>query len=133
MYTLCSINTLTLPIYWQQTKNKTTLVSINAYRNWHYHTSNKFKQDFHDLVKNQLINFIDVPKAFTLSYKLFYKNSNCDGSNVIALIEKVLLDALVDNKIISGDSVKTHLGSSWTINGQDKNNPRCEITITNFI
>ena len=45
---------ITLPIYWQQTKNKKVLVSLNAYRNWHYYTSNKFKHDFHELVKNQL-------------------------------------------------------------------------------
>lgn len=122
---------IVLPIYWQQTKKKTVLVSMNAYRNWHYHTSNSFKQEFTELVTNQL-NSCKINSPYKLDIKIFYKNSNCDGANITALIEKVLLDALQKSNIVVNDSVKHHIGSSWEIVSQDKINPRCEITITSL-
>lgn len=119
---------IVLPIYWAQTKSKTVLVSMNAYRNWHYHTSNKFKKEFTELVTSQL-DSCTIPSPFKVDIKIHYKNSACDGSNVASLIEKVLLDALQEGKVITQDSVKHHTGTTWTIAGQDKTNPRCEITI----
>lgn len=124
---------LVLPIYWDQSSTKTVLVSLNAYRNWHYHTSNKFKQHFHQLVATQLTNPIATITTFTLDIKIYYKNSNCDGSNIAALIEKVTLDALQEHNIIVNDNVKFHLGTTWSIAGQDKLNPRAEITLKNTI
>lgn len=119
---------LVLPIYWQQTSSKTVLVGMNAYRNWHYHTSNNFKKEFTQLVASQLDSCI-ISSPYKLEMRLFYKNPNCDASNVVALIEKVVLDALQTSNIIEDDTVKHHLGSSWTVVSQDKTNPRCEITI----
>ena len=60
---------------------------------------------------------------------LFYRNVNCDGSNIVPLIEKAVLDVLQDCKIVKQDNVRYHLGSTWYIGGQDKENPRCEVTI----
>lgn len=117
-----------LPIYWDKTKSSTVLVSMNAYRNWHYHTSNKFKKDFHELVRNQL-GTDRISGPYELYLELYYKNSNCDGSNIIALMEKVVLDAFQEHGIIESDTVKHHLGSSWKIIQQDKENPRCVIQI----
>ena len=121
---------ITLPIYWSQSSSKTVLVSLNQYRNWHFHTSNKFKRDFHELVGNQLGELSPITGQFTLSICVYYKNSNCDGSNIASLIEKITLDALQEHSIIPNDNVKYHLGSTWSIAGQDKVNPRCEISIT---
>lgn len=122
---------LVLPIYWQQSQKKLVLVSMNAYRNWHYHTSNKFKQEFAELVTSQLSS-CTIASPYELEMKLYYKNSNCDGSNIVALVEKVLLDALQKANIIDKDSVKHHLGTTWAVVAQDKVNPRCEITIRNI-
>lgn len=120
---------ITLPIYWSQSGSKTVLVSMNAYRNWHFHTSNKFKRDFHELVGNQLDGLTPIQGQFRLSISIYYKNPNCDGANIAALIEKVVLDALQEYNIIVNDNVNYHLGSTWSIVGQDKTNPRCIITI----
>jgi hypothetical protein len=121
-----------LPIYWTQhfkTKNdKTVLVGMNWYRNAYYHSQNKMKKDFHELVAKQLDDTI-IDGEFKLDIGIYYKNSSCDGANIAALIEKFTLDALQDNKIVVDDNVKYHKGSSWKVLGQDKQNPRCIISI----
>jgi len=123
---------ITLPIYWTQvykTKpNKTCLVSINWYRNAHYHSQNKMKQDFHELVAKQVGDFSCEGK-FKLAIEIYYKNSNCDGANIAALIEKFVLDALQEEKVIINDNVQYHKGSSWKVVDQDKDHPRCLISI----
>ena len=125
--------TITLPIYYTQefkTKDpKTHLVGMNAYRNWHYHLSNKVKQHYHDLVHEQAANLTSIFEHFTLDIKVFYKNSSMDGSNVAALMEKFSLDALQSCGVIPQDNVKHHLGTTWSVDSQDRDNPRCEITI----
>lgn len=120
---------ITLPIYWTQSSSKTVLVSLNQFRNWHYHTSNKFKQEFHELVGNQLEGISPITGQFRLDLSLYYKNPTCDPSNICALIEKTVLDALQEYQIIVNDNVKYHLGSTYSVIGQDKTNPRCEIVI----
>ena len=124
--------TIELPIYWTQhfkTKDdKTVLVGMNWYRNAYYHAQNKMKKDFHELVSKQLDDTV-IDGEFKLAIGIYYKNSSCDGANIAALIEKFTLDALQDNKTVVNDNVKYHKGSSWEVLGQDKQNPRCIISI----
>lgn len=121
------MNTITieLPIYWQQSGKKTVLVSMNAYRNWHYAVSAKFKREFTELVLAQITAGIKVPSPYRVEMLIYYKNSQCDASNIVALIEKVTLDALVSAGVAEDDTVKHHLGTEWRVGGQDKTNPRC--------
>ena len=125
--------TVTLPIYYTQefkTKaNKTSLVGMNLYRNAHHFLQNDMKKYFQSLVIEQLPAVAEVIQQFTVTYKLYYKSPVCDGSNIIALIEKFYLDSLKEHGLIADDNVKYHLGSSWTIVEQDKENPRVEVTI----
>ena len=125
--------TVTLPIYYTQefkTKaNKTSLVGMNLYRNAHHFLQNDMKKYFQSLVIEQLPAVAEVIQQFTVTYKLYYKSPVCDGSNIIALIEKFYLDSLKEHGRIADDNVKYHLGSSWTIIEQDKENPRVEVTI----
>lgn len=125
--------TVVLPIYYIQefkTKaNKTSLVGMNLYRNAHHFLQNAMKKHFQELVLEQLPSVEQQLKQFTVNYKVYYKSPVCDGSNIIALIEKFYLDALKEHGLIADDNVKYHLGSSWTIIEQDKENPRVEVTI----
>ena len=122
---------LVSPIYWVQSfktkKDRVWLVGMNNYRNWHYHTSNKFKIEFEEIFKEQLPNVL-IEDKFVVYMKLFYKRV-CDGSNIVPLIEKVLLDVLQKEGIILNDNVKYHVGTNWIVARQDKANPRIEITI----
>ena len=123
----------TMPIYWvdeKKTKKSTThLVGMNFYRNCHYHTKNKLKQDLEAHLVASSNGYTLIPGKFTLNCKLYYKNPSCDGSNIIALMEKVFLDFAQNYGIIEQDNVKYHLGTTWSVAGQDKENPRCEIQI----
>lgn len=122
---------LTLPIYHtiekKRSANKIILLALNWYRNAFYHEQNSVKQEYHELVSNQVTDFKFT--QFTIHYKLYYKNPICDPSNIVAIVEKFLLDALQSSRVIPNDSVKYHLGSSWEVVGQDKDNPRVEVII----
>ena len=122
-----------LPIYYIQefkTKaNKTHLVGMNLYRNAHHFLQNAMKKHFQELVLEQLPSVEQQLKQFTVDYKVYYKSPVCDGSNIVALIEKFYLDAIKTHGLISDDNVNYHLGSTWSVAGQDKENPRIEIAI----
>lgn len=124
-----------VPIYWTQVyktkEDKTWLVGLNAYRNWHHYTSSKWKLDFHELIDNQVMSNQTFTK-YKLHTALYYKNPTCDGANIASLIEKVALDALQGTGTLLQDNVKYHQGTTWEVAGQDKINPRCEVTIIPF-
>jgi len=123
---------LTLPIYWDK-GNKTILLSMNWYRNAHFYEQNKAKQHFHQLIAQQITNLSSISNMFTVDLSLFYKNPNCDTSNVCSMIEKFTLDALQEFNIITNDNVKFHMGSCYRVAGQDKVNPRCEVSIKEIL
>ena len=87
------------------------------------------KKYFQELVLEQLPPVEQQLKQFTVNYKVYYKSPVCDGSNIVALIEKFYLDAIKVHGLISDDNVNYHLGSTWSVAGQDKDDPRVEITI----
>lgn len=124
---------LTLPIYWvdkkKTIKDKTYLVGLNQLFSMHYQVRNKLKQHFHSLVGDQVTDATPILGQFTVTYTLYYKNVVSDPSNIIAGVEKVLLDGLQEHGMITEDNPKYHLGTSWTVAKQDKTNPRVEVTI----
>lgn len=124
---------LVMPIYWTKEfktkKNTTHLVGMSWYRNAHYRDQNNWKREFTEIVKEQIGSNGTYLNYYRLQMELYYKNKVSDGSNVIPVIEKVVLDALQDIGAITDDTVEFHLGSSWSIAGQDRENPRCEITL----
>ena len=122
-----------LPIYFIDRKNKSVLVGLNWYRNAHYYKQNAVKQYYHQLVNYSVIGFQGKLEKFSTRYKLFYKTSRSDPSNIIAIIEKFTLDSLQERNILVSDSVKHHIESSWSVGAQDKKNPRCEIIISPFL
>ena len=125
--------TVVLPIYYIQefkTKaNKTHLVGMNLYRNAHHFLQNAMKKHFQELVLEQLPSVEQKLKQFTVNYKVYYKSPVCDGSNIVALIEKFYLDAIKTHGLISDDNVNYHVGSTWSVAWQDTINPRVEIAI----
>lgn len=129
---------LELPIYWTieyVTKpDKTVLAGMNFYRNTDYFTNNKMKKYFAEIVLDQVDALSDktvFEGQYTLNMQLFYKNSNCDGSNIVALMEKFALDALQSAGVLKNDNVKYHLGTTWNVQGKDTKNPRCVIEVIN--
>jgi 2-hydroxychromene-2-carboxylate isomerase len=127
---------MVLPIYWtkiRKTKKSTNhLLGMNWFRNAHYFDQNTMKQEMTELVLNQIKNSTIKFEQFQTHYRLYYKSKVCDPSNIIALIEKVSLDALQTASILKEDNVQYHKQSSWEVVEQDRENSRCEIIIKAF-
>ena len=121
---------LELPIYANVTKRKRALMSLNWYRNAHYQQSNKIMRYYQQLIKDKLGHCKTCFKGqIELSYKLYYKNSGSDLNNVVAVLDKFLLDALQNLNYIKNDNVKHYIKCTSEVAGQDKENPRLKIQI----
>ena len=120
---------LELPIYTNTTKKKTVLISMNWYRNAHFQTESKVKKYYHQLVFALLKKGDKLKGKIKVHYKLYYKNSRSDLMNVVSVVDKYLLDALQEAKIIENDNVLNYKKCNIKVMGQDKENPRviCEI------
>ena len=124
---------IVLPIYYtveyKTKKDKTSLVGMNFYRNSHFQVLNKVKKYFDDIAQQQLRNLVPLTGAYKLTIVVYYKNSASDGSNIAAIAEKHILDSLQSGGIVINDNVKYHHGTTWSLGGVDKLNPRVEIEV----
>ena len=123
---------LTVPIYYKQefkTKPaKTILVGLNFYRNAHYMLLNKIKHFYHNIVKEQLWTSEKKLDSYQVEYRIYLKNTLSDWPNVRSVIEKFVLDWLVEHWHLKDDSVKNLIWDN-SIYLIDKENPRAEIII----
>ena len=123
---------LVLPIYFG-TKKK-YLMSLNWLQDVHYKARNKVKQEFHEKIgricDSDKMSFKGNIKTH---YRLYYKNKLCDAPNVVAVIDKFLLDALQEHNIIVQDNVQYYIASSWEVVSQDRINPRIEVEIKEIV
>jgi len=122
---------LILPIYYEQVfktkKNKMILVGMNNYRNWHYILSNKIKSHYCSLIKSQY----DGSKFENplVHYKIYAKRRGVDGGNIRSVIEKFVLDGLVEVGAIPNDTID-YIDEDRSNYSIDKDNPRAEIYLT---
>ena len=125
------VKTIVLPIYYEQKfktkKSKTFLVGLNWYRNAHHSISNKVKHDYHELVMKQCVSE-EFHGKIKLHYRVYVARKNTDGSNIRSVIEKFLLDGLVEGGHINNDTIEYVVGDTSNYY-QDKENPRMEIDI----
>jgi Holliday junction resolvase RusA-like endonuclease len=109
------------------------LVSLNWYRNAHYHVQNAVKKYFHELIEKQLDCNISIPGEYQITYTYFYKNSSSDMTNVTPMCSKWINDALQALGVVINDNVQYLVKEVHLVAGVDKENPRCEIIIEKFI
>ncbi len=123
--------TFTVPIYYKQffkTKPyKTFLIGMNWYRNAHFIMTNKVKKSYHELIEK-----IVGDEKFTkvkVHYKIVLGRKGIDGHNVRSVIEKFVLDGLVNHGTVPDDTAQVVVSDSaeYTVSG---GNERAEITIT---
>ena len=118
---------LILPIYFGTRKKY--MIGMNWYSTSHYRARNNVKQEFHKMVDKILSKGYKLNSPIKTHYKVYYKNILSDAPNVVAVIDKFLMDALQESGVIVNDNVQHYLYSSWEVVGQDKNNPRIEVAI----
>ncbi len=123
---------IVLPIHYtidyKTKKSKKILVWMNAYRNWHFHLSNKIKKYYYDLISEQLEWNKELYEWIKPTYTVYVWNKLTDWGNVRSVIEKFFLDTLVEKWIIKNDTCDYVIwdSSEYFI---DKSNPRIEIEI----
>ena len=123
----------TLPVYWKQTvkqKTKVTLLSLNWFRNSFYHQQNSVKKYFSELIKSQLVGVGSIGGQYSVTYTYYYKSSVSDLGNVCSMASKFFLDALQESELVTNDNVQYCIKEEYLVGGEDKNNPRIEITLT---
>ena len=114
-----------LPIYINTSKNKKVLMSLNWYRNSHYGIKDKVKKQYHEIVYEQLRGARKpFDKRIGVKYQLWYKRGDCDLMNVVSVLDKFLLDALVQAGMIKDDNVNKYISCHAEVGGKDSKNPR---------
>ena len=103
---------------------KIIFLSLNWYRNVHYHTSNKVKELLENIINKQLGDFLlHKMKQYTVSYTYYYKSKISDLPNVCALASKYLNDALKAKDLIEDDNVQYLVGEQYYVGTENKEDP----------
>ena len=115
---------LNLPTYTKGrgVKKKTNLFSMNIYRNMHYLSLNKVKQDYHEVVREWAGT---LPKYKTIfpKYTIYFKGKRKkDIDNYTFPLHKFLMDALVEYGIIADDDYTCVKGFTTKFGGIDEHN-----------
>ena len=119
--------TLSLPIYIGVRVKK--MLGMNWYADVGRYQRAKVKRDYHVIVGKTLPKDIKLSCPIRTHYKVYYKNVLSDACNIVAVVDKFLMDALQEYGVITDDTVKHYIQSSWEVVEQDKDNPRVEVTI----
>lgn len=110
-------------------------MNLNAFRNWHYQTSNNLKKRFKalvqvELIERHLLDYKITQYPVSVTYTLYFRDkSNVDLANVCTVVDKFTLDALVEFGILEDDCYKYVNNVKYVWGGVDKENPRCEVEI----
>lgn len=118
---------LTLPFYIGERVKK--MLGMNWYSNTGRYQRAKIKRDYHNIVGKILPKDIKLSSPIRTAYKVYYKNPISDACNIVAVIDKFLIDALQEYGVIEEDNVQHYIQSSWEVVEQDKDNPRIEVLI----
>jgi len=128
---------ITVPIYKQFTKGRglnkkivNTLIGLNWYRNVHYAVNDEVKKEYKESVLKQIKNYKPFDGKVKISFFVYLKSKRIDGGNVRSVIEKYVLDALVESNIIKNDTIE-YIVEDKSVYLLDKENPRCVICIEN--
>lgn len=122
---------LTLPFYFGSKKKY--MIGMNWYGTSHYRARNNVKQEFHKMIDKILSKDYKLNSPLQTHYKVFYKNVLSDAPNIVAVIDKFLLDALQESNVIENDNVQHYIKSSWEVVAQDRVNPRIEVEIKEIV
>ena len=102
---------------------------MNTYRNLHHRTSNDAKKEYTRVVSEQLVN-LDIKTPVEITYKV-YKASNrrLDKLNVVSVVGKFLMDAIVNYGCIPDDNDDYIKKETILPTELDRVNPRVEVII----
>lgn len=118
-----------LPLRVATSKRKQMSLNLNIYRNLHYQTLNKAKQNFAHLVLPRLAQVPTLTQCY-LHYVIYPATRQLlDIANVGAIVDKFFSDTLVEAGILADDNYQVVRGVSYGIGQVDRRNPRVEAFI----
>lgn len=108
--------------------SKKYIINLNNYHLWYRYNRNKIKQEYQNLIANQIKG--STNKIIDLVLTLHRPDKRkVDRANALCLHEKYTCDALVKNGFIEDDN-DSFVGSTLYLTGEkDKENPRVEMLI----
>jgi len=110
--------------------NKNYYLSLNNYRNWHYHKNNIIKQTFKDLPIFFTLKDMNIDYPIELEYSFYFPDKRTrDLSNFISVVSKFVEDALTYHNVIKDDNYKIIRKVTGIYKGIDHKDPRCELRI----
>jgi hypothetical protein len=91
-----------------QVGNKVFALNLNTYRNAHFQTLNNAKKNFKILLYNTYPEILLIrAKSVIVQYKITPHNKRLfDTQNIISIVDKFFLDALVEAGTIPDDNYK---------------------------
>lgn len=91
-----------------QVGNKIFALNLNAYRNAHFQTLNNAKKNFKVLLYNTYPEILLIrAQSVIVQYKITpHNNRMFDTQNIISVVDKFFLDALVEAGTIPDDNYK---------------------------
>ena len=120
-----------LPLEVFYSKKKKFILNLNNYRNAHYRVLSIAKKLYTDNLIPRLEDFGTFSEPVTLTYTYYARsNRRLDISNPCSIIDKFACDALVKAEILEDDSFNQIKAVVYKFGGVDKDNPRCELVIT---
>jgi len=120
-----------LPLEVYYSKKKKFILNLNNYRNAHYRVLSIAKKLYTDNLIPRLEGFDSFSEPVSLTYTYYARsNRRLDISNPCSIIDKFTCDALVKAEILEDDSFKQIKEVVYKFGGVDKDNPRCELVIT---
>ena len=110
-------------------KDKRVYLNMNTYRNLHHRINNDAKILYKELLKDQLQDLI-VKTPVEVTYKVFKKtNRKLDKLNVVSVVGKFLMDAIVNYGCLPDDSDDYIKAETILPTELCRENPRVEVTI----
>ena len=113
----------------KRTDDRKIYLNLNWYRNENFHTLNKVKVTFAELVSKD-IQHLPKFEAVHLVYEVFAGTSReFDVANVGSIVDKFFSDALVSADKLEDDNYNVVLSASYRFGGIRKGDPHCLVHI----
>lgn len=123
------MHVISLPLIVPVGKNKKFSLNLNEYRNAHFHTLNKAKKVFQDMVSKP-VRDLPIMGKIKMTYVLFPRTKReLDVANICAIVDKFFADTMVAEGRIIDDNFKILPSVSYKFGDIDKLNPRVEVRI----
>ena len=122
---------INLPLTVPTSKNKKFILNLNNYRNAYFRVLSIAKRNYTDALMPDLADLPKFTEPVTLTYTYFAKTKRrIDISNPCSIIDKFACDALVKAGILKDDSFEQVTTVIYIFGGFDKEDPRCELTVS---